>query len=466
MRRARLLALLVAVIGAALLVPALAGAQASQGLTLSGTGDATVLSTRTIAAHLTGQLTVAFHGDAASGCASRGLCGYSGTVSWRPPPNGQIEVVTSRVHGHLSYSVSLLPAGSTSFEGFSGGVTTASVQLSPLAPSVASSCLDATATGQSLTLPVRDGRVAFTLAGASPSLLQTRCAGPLAGDVTPELPVPTLPLAAVLRGHTSVPISASTTFASGGFAGTVSSSLVVALGRPGAAQRARNLRVPGIREVQVLYRATVSGSIVEDISGAGDAGTCAPLGSCGLSGTVTLAPHATGVAATLNALGSARTTDADLLAAVGLSTHGRARGILSTGGVTWAGGTTTAELEQGTTSCTDSAPLGQGFILLGAGGGHLVAEEAAGLGATTGRTRCPGPAATNAGPLATGEIALNRLAHRTVTLALTTGAAFSDDGYDVRTIPHLTITLTRVRVRRVHLLLSDASVSSGIISTS
>jgi hypothetical protein len=217
MSRPRLLAVLTAMLGTALLVPALAGAQ---GVTLYGSSG-TVLSTQTIAVHLTGQLTVEFHGDAASGCASRGLCGYSGTVSWRPPPSATIEVSTSRIHGRLSYSLDLLPAGSTSFLGFSGGVTTSDVQFSPLAPAVASSCLDASATGESLTLPVRDGHVAFTLAGASPSVLQTRCAGPLASDVIPELPVPTLPFAAVLRGRRTVALSAATTFASGGFAGTV-----------------------------------------------------------------------------------------------------------------------------------------------------------------------------------------------------------------------------------------------------
>lgn len=460
MTRARLL-VLIAALGTALLAPALAGAQ---GMTLYGSSGA-LLSVRTIGVRLTGQLTVAFHGDAASGCASRGLCGYSGTVSWRPPPSGEIEVDTSRVRGRLSYSLDLAPAASTSFPGFSGGVTTSNVQLSPLAPAVASSCLDATATGESLALPVRDGRVAFTLAGASPSLVQTRCAGPLASDVTPALPAPTLPLASVLRGRRTVALPASGTFASGGFAGTVSSSLGLVLGRPGRIQRTRHIAVPGVRLIQVRYRATLSGSVVEDVSGSATAGICAPLGSCGLKGTVTLSPHATGVAATLNALGSAHTPYRDLLAAVGLSTHGRARGILITGAVILDGGTTTASLQQGTTSCIDSAPLGQGDILLVVGRGRLVAAEEAGIGITTGRTRCPGPADANFASLATGEVPLNRLAHRTVTLSLTTGSAFSDDGYDVRTVPHLTLKLTRARVGRVREVISGIGGSSGTVST-
>ena len=89
----------------------------------------------------------------------------------------------------------------------------------------------------------------------------------------------------------------------------------------------------------------------------------------------------------------------------------------------------------------------------------------AGLGTPTGRTRCPGPTDANAAPLATGELPLDRLAHRTVTLSLTTGSAFSDDGYDVRIVPHLTLTLTRVRVRRIRELVSSISGSSGVAFT-
>lgn len=37
---------------------------------------------------VTGRLTVTFSGDAATGCALRGLCGYAGTETWQPQNAG------------------------------------------------------------------------------------------------------------------------------------------------------------------------------------------------------------------------------------------------------------------------------------------------------------------------------------------------------------------------------------------
>src|SRR5436305_6267350 len=43
-----------------------------------------------------GRLVVSFHGDAAAGCASIGVCGYSGTVVWRAAGEGDLLIVTHR----------------------------------------------------------------------------------------------------------------------------------------------------------------------------------------------------------------------------------------------------------------------------------------------------------------------------------------------------------------------------------
>lgn len=63
------------------------------------------------------------------------------------------------------------------------------------------------------------------------------------------------------------------------------------------------------------------------------------------------------------------------------------------------------------------------------------------------RTRCPGPEDESAVPLTGGAVPLDRLRRRTITLALTTGPSFLDYGYDIRSVAHLTLTLTRVRTR-------------------
>ncbi|MDQ6803927.1 MAG: hypothetical protein M3065_02925 [Actinomycetota bacterium] len=450
MRRSGLLVLLVALIGASLLAPPLAGAQTTSIVQFFG---GTPFSVREIPVRFMGQLTVAFHGDAASGCASRGLCGYAGTVSWRPPASGSLEVFTFRHHGHLSYQLGLVPENVSGYPAPYGGVTTAKVQLSsspPLAPTLVSTCLDATGAGSTLSLPVRHGLVAFTLAGTGEgsSLLGTRCAGPLDGDVIPEITAPTVPLGAVLRGRTAVDVAASHSFASHGFAGTVQSSLTIALGHPTRARRTSSGNAPaGLRQIQVLYRATLSGSVVERIGGAADADVCTPLGSCGLAGTVTLSPRATGVNASLGVIGSARTPYSNLLAAVGLSRRGRAKGVLVSGGaLTPQGGVAASALAQGSTACRDSAPLGAGTVLLTSAKARLYARYAPDFGALGGRTRCPGPAAAAFAFVATGAIPVTRLARRTIKLSLTTGSTFADYGYVVRTVPNLTLTLSRVRV--------------------
>ena len=54
-----------------------------------------------------GALVVEFHGDQATGCAARGLCGFSGTVIWQPPPTGTLAADAFRDHGATEYDVSL-----------------------------------------------------------------------------------------------------------------------------------------------------------------------------------------------------------------------------------------------------------------------------------------------------------------------------------------------------------------------
>jgi hypothetical protein len=469
MTRTRLIALLVGVLVASCAVPASTGAQNGGGLQLIGGGAP--VSLRAIPVHFTGQLVVAFHGDAASGCASRGLCGYAGTVSWRPPSTGAVEIFTERRHGRLSSQFELLPGSLNSYPGPPGGVTTANVQLSnspPLAATLVSSCVDATNVGNFFSLPVEHGKVLFTLAGAGPTLLSSRCAGPLDGDVMPAIPTSALALGAVLRGRTTVALAGSRSFASHGFAGTVQSTLTIALGRPGRTQRAQTGNpAPGFRQIQVRYRATLSGSVVEHVSGSADPAICTPLGSCGSAGTLTLTPGASGLQANLTVLARARTPYRDLLAAVGLARGRAGKALFTTGAVTWKGGTVAAELGQGSTTCRDTAPLGPGGIILQAGGGRLQARYLSGFGALGTRTRCPGPAGTIASSVATAAIPVSQLARRTITISLTKGSTFSDYGYQVRAVPDLTLTLTRVGVRKVTKVNSAIGINvSGSSSSS
>jgi hypothetical protein len=449
MTRTGFLALGTALLAPLLLAPALADAQSIQGsvVAIYGPGSPKVISTQEIPARFAGLLTVDFHGDPASGCASAGLCGYAGTVAWQPPPTGSVEILEDRVYGHLHYELDLTPNSDTALA--FGGVTTSSVKLSTAA-GVASNCLDASSAGASLMLPLAHGRVAFTLADTSPSLLTSRCAGPLESDIAPELPAPTLSLAAVQHGRTTISLDASHPFSSHGFAGTVDSTLSVALGKPGRRTRPRANTVPkGIpteryRQLDVTYRASVSGTAVDQVQGDANPAICAPLGSCGLSGTLTFAPAAKRVAAELVFATPARKPARDLLAAVGLRRGAGTKGVTATGAVSWSnGGEVAALLHQSGSTCSDSAPLGGGSILLAAGKGRLVALYLPGLGSAL-RTRCPGPESSNAVALASAEVPMSRLRRRTTTLTLSSTRPFLDYGYDIRPEAHLTLTLTRV----------------------
>ncbi len=108
---------------AAMLFPTAAMAQ--QLLTIFGGGSASVTAT-TLPVRITGMLSVTFHGDL-PGCARWGLCGYSGTVSWQPPPTASLEI--DRIGGrHSIVAVNLFP-NLTAGPQTQGGVTSASVTM-------------------------------------------------------------------------------------------------------------------------------------------------------------------------------------------------------------------------------------------------------------------------------------------------------------------------------------------------
>ena len=288
-----------------------------------------------IPVRITGLLSVQFHGDPSAGCARWGLCGYSGTVSWQPPPTASIQIQrTLGRHPHLTI---VLFGALTNGPQFAGGVTSASVTLAGgPSPGPASRCLDATGAGQGALFGVRHGRVSFSLARESPALLVTRCAGPRDADVLPHLPTPTLPVATLERGRTTISLAVAQALKAHGFAESITSTIVLHLGRPGRTRTVndtapRGATKPG-REIDVAYRASLNGSVVEEISGVTDPLECGPVGSCGLTGTITLTPHVT-ASASLIVDAKATTPRRELLAAAGLGpgSAGRRHGV-------WRGG--------------------------------------------------------------------------------------------------------------------------------
>ena len=330
------------IIVAAMALAGIASAPAAAQTVSVGFGSDQPSLQTTIPVRVSGQLTVQFHGDPTAGCSRWGLCGYSGTVSWRPAVAASL-IVNRTLGRHASTTVTYLPAflpGPVP----PGGVTSADVALDAATPVPGGShCADASSTGAFLPFVVRAGRVSVSLAGATPPLLVTRCAGPRDPDVIPELPVRSLSVGALKRGRIAISLATSRPLRVHGFSGSIISTIVLRLGAPGRTTRSSQTsgsprgRSTRVREIDVGYRATISGSVAEQVRGAANPLLCAPLGSCGLTGTITLTPHSGSAHATLTAQELASRPRRTLLAGVGLS-PGPAPGVTGFGAVRWTGG--------------------------------------------------------------------------------------------------------------------------------
>ncbi len=440
-----------------------ATAQSSSQATLYGYGGggAPPFTVVEIPARITGSVVVRFRGDLATGCAVRGLCGYAGSVLWTPPAAGSLTIFETRSSGRRRYQLNLSFTDPNGAPGQGQAVTDADVKQTPPAPGSTSqpgsSCADATSAAPDVQLPVRRGRVKFSLTHASPSPLQTRCAGPLIADLASALSAPAPTLGAALRGAITLDYAGAHRFASRGFAGTVDSTMTIRLGRPhrllSVAPRPA-ARLERYREVQIDYRATVAGNVTTAVRGDAQPGLCDPLGACGLHGTLSVTPAAAPGEASIQAFGPASRPQRDFLTALGLSTAGRAHAITVVGQVAFnQGGVITAHADQGGASCRDSAVLGASSVQFGAKRGRLSAVYTAGLGlADALRTRCPGPFGPP-GTLASGGAPLSRLALRSAILSLDQSASFIDDGYRGDSTAHLRLTLRRQRIRTLILRL-------------
>jgi hypothetical protein len=437
-----------AVIGAALTVLALAPAAAASGgsgsQAVSGTiagGNQPPVSFRSlmVSARITGDLIVHFHGDPATGCAARGLCGYSGTIIWTPAQPATLSVMGTKTRDGTSYSVDLGIA-QDSIVGNGGGTTDASTTNAG-----GSNCADAAYTGSDLPFRVSRGRARVTLTDAFPSLLQTRCAGPLDADVASALPSASLPLSTLTQGQTQIPLKRDRSFAANGFAGTVSSTLSISLGRPGRWQRQRFKAEP-LHTLTLAYHATLAGDLTASVIGDADEGLCGPLGACGARGTESLAPETVGHAQFVAQAG-AKHPYAQLLQA--LRTGVAPRGVQLYGYLTWpGGGRITANLRSASGTCTDRTGLGGADAFADVRRRRISFQFSIGEDTDGFRTRCPGPFAPQ-NSFATGDAPVSILRRPTAIIRLTGTPAFRDDGYTSRLTSTLTITLSHRRIRRM-----------------
>jgi hypothetical protein len=435
MRRAWLIAA-VLLLGA-LVGPAQAQTQTSIGVSF-GFGSGKLISQLIVPAQAQGELVVSFHGDPATGCAAIGVCAYSGTVVVRPRGVG-LSVLTVRRHGRIVHPVEFLFGA-----GQSGYMTYARVQRSvPGGP--AGTCADASGallSGGSSAV-VRGQAVSIGLLRRGGTVLQTRCAGPLDGDVAGASQTVTIPLSRLRHGRTVLDLSGNGAFASHGFAGTVSSTVTVKLGRPQMAGSTNPVFPPGIKVrrrrivTEHLSLVRFRGGLSLAVRGSADPTVCGLLDTCGLSGRLSLQPPAHAVSAEVIATGPASRPYRDFLTALGVSRTGRAHGISVALLVYFTGGVR-ADISQTGATCTDSASTAAVGVFLEPGSTGLFGGFAGSW-----RTRCAGPLVGSGAAGLSVSLAKGALQHREFTIKARASGTLNDDGYVMVPHGHVSVLLRR-----------------------
>jgi hypothetical protein len=384
-----------------------------------------------------GQLAVTFHGDPARGCASGGLCGFSGVVVFRPGPRGSIQVHSVRHAGHTSREAYLSAENP---------VTSARVERVD-SSGATHICTDA----GTFPTPGRSGGdaagVRVVLLQSEGNVLSTRCAGPTDGDVAAAGPQVTIPIGALQHNHGRFSLASMHSFAASGLAGTVTSTIVVQLVRPSKFPSPGPPPTPTTHKRLRIVTAQLtvvraSGRITDSLAGDPNQGVCVLLDACGLAGTLTMSMQPERATGGVEVVGSAKRPMRDFLAALGFRSGGRGRGLQVGGSINWGhGGRLVAALNP-SPQCSDSRPLGGGAIDIEPRPGSLTAALTV---EDDLRTRCPGPLA---GLRATAFAQLPRgvLRRRVFSFSLRAQPAWRDDGYRVRQAGSLVITVLRGRI--------------------
>jgi hypothetical protein len=410
-----------------------------------------------------GSVQVEFAASAAAGCVDS--CDASGSLSWDPIADAQLEVESSGQPGRARLNGALVFFGGLGQR----GPTTTSHVIRARTDSSSGVCSDA----RSSDLLVFDfsvgseSHIEARLARGKPDdsdIFSTRCGGPVESDFLGALPSASLDRRTLLRGRTAVDLSGTRPFAAHGFAGTVRSSLVLHLGRPrrespvAAPATPPRLAAGAIRTVTATYAIERIGGDVQTAFGSvGERSLCDPLDVCGATGSIRLQPLVSSGSATFVAYGPARrVTGHGLRAALGLAPGRRPRGVTALGTAEWTrdSGRATETFTDGFgKTCRDSVQLGGGFMTFWVGPRRVFAGYGRGFdsGADPFRTRCQGPSLVDASqehPLAAGNVPRKAFRGRQVVIPLDRGRPFESEPYRGETRPAVTVVLRRLKVRQ------------------
>lgn len=416
-----------------------APAAAQSAISLGG-GD--VVAQYDVSVTVTGHVQIDFAGDASAGCAAHGLCGYSGSDTWTPGGQGLLGLVKYLHHHRFSYqALTVLGDGQT-----------ASTTYARVIGPDGDACQDAQTSSPAVVVSsVRRGSVSMSLNGVHAGLLDTRCAGPLDPDIRSALVDRSISIKAAEHGRRTINLAGRGSFASHGFSGSVTSTVVLRLGRP-RRQGSESAGSPGprsqrFREVTATFgSAQLAGRPVARIRGASNRDLCTVLDSCGAAGTLEFGIPSRSGTGDLSALGPARLPYRDFLFALGLARHGSARGIQVDGFMQFPSSTVTERLVQGPEICTDSSPAYLEGSLGVSNGGFDVAVGPALFDDSPPRTRCPGPTAQGPPAWVASPPLAGALRGRTLVFDLRPARSSTDDGYVITPTGGLSLTVRRLSV--------------------
>jgi hypothetical protein len=368
----------------------------------------------------------------------------AGTVVWTPGEGGQLTAAEGHTRdGKRAFTAFLGPIG--------GQAAVAHVlRDGRLCTDEGSPFLDGASVRQGRD-GVRVALVASGPAGGGLSLTETRCGGPLSGDLAQVLRPVRLTAAQLRTGRFDIDLRASGAFAHGDLRGTVESTVVAHVGRRRPPERDNHRAPPGkpYRELNVTYSVErVDGTVAAAFAG-GE--LCDELGSCGDAGTWLLRPGQTHGTVTTRVFAPLARPPRDLLTAAGLETGGDTHRLQFYGSGNWSSRSaalTASVTRAGRQICADTRRTGGGAVQL-EGSGQSVRVTLLALDDPL-RTSCPGPALADGfagSPLATGTIPLRSLGKRRVVVPLRRGSSVTTDGWAGTTRPSLTLVLRRNHLR-------------------
>jgi hypothetical protein len=416
----------------------------------------------------------------------------SGTITWSAPARGGFELLASgsgtrrRLRGYLQLT------------GHRPATTTAVTRQSGV-------CADTSRFGDEIQLPVTEtgsGGLRFGLfahkvtlpsfgppqtplalvfnyiaAGSQPDEpAPTACGGPLPGDFLRLLPGRTVSLRRLASGATTIDLSGTAAFSSGGLSGTVRSNIVLHVAKlRGSVVPTRRPHVPLSQENRVLYVhyriARVTGSVGVGFNDVPS--TCAAFDSCGMSGAVDVQPGSAHGSFEMIAYDDASVSSTALRRSVGLEPGRPPRGEQVGGIGIWRSttGTVSEKVQRsGVLFCQDSAHIPVGGIDIAVTGRRATADfgDTGGLQLLTPerdllRTRCSGPvmADLSGAGLAREVFPARWLGRRTLTLHLTRGTSVGvpalgpAPAFTWHSQPDLTVVLQRTGVTEKLLPSSD-----------